>query len=113
MSDVKRIPRSSEPWKRDRTDPRIIMDSEERVVAVASAGDREARRIVAAVNAVRKISTDALEEGIIERGLECLYKVHRYKTEEAFRDEADRSGGLDEIFATGKGIFAILKTIFP
>ena len=77
--------------------------------AVAYFGsDREARRVTAAVNAVSQISTAALESGIIDKGLECLYELHRYDTDSAYRDEIDRGSGFSSLLETREEVAKLL-----
>ncbi len=109
---LERTPRRSEPWRQEKADPRVIRDSFDRVVAVAAAGDREARRIVASVNAVARVSTEALEGGIVEQGLDCLFKLYRYQTDETYRSDVDAKKILPGILETGKGIYATLAAAF-
>jgi CheY-like chemotaxis protein len=89
--DAERVPRPSEPWSRDEQNPAVVKNAFGQAVSVVSS-EREARRIVAAVNGTSRISTDALEQGIVDKGLECLYELNRYDTDEAFRREVDDRG---------------------
>jgi len=106
-----RQPRFNEPWKQEKEDPRVIRDRFDHVIAVAAAGDREARRIVAAVNAVARISTEALEQEIVEEGLDCLFKLYRYQTDAEFRDQVERENSLAGLLELGKGILGRLSAI--
>jgi serine/threonine protein kinase len=111
VDNPERQPRLNEPWKQEKEDPRVVRDRFDQVVAVAAAGDREARRIVAAVNAVARISTEALEQAIVEEGLDCLFKLYRYQTDTEFRDQVERENSLAGILELGKGILGRLAAI--
>jgi CheY-like chemotaxis protein len=92
-ADPERLPRSTEPWSVDARKTNLVRNSIGRVVAFV-ATDREARRLVAAVNGTSQISTAALEQGIVDKGLECLYELHRYDTDADYRRELDAGAGL-------------------
>jgi DNA-binding response OmpR family regulator len=106
-TDPERLPRQSEPWSIDLESPTVVRNSFDEVVAnVRSAG--EARRLVAAVNGTSRISTPALEQGIIDRGLECLYELNRYDTDQEYRKEVDCSGGFASVVRRRSEIAAVL-----
>ena len=90
--DPERRPRASEPWTVDEKRASILRNSFGQAVAFI-ASEREARRVVAAINGASRLSTEALEQGIIDQGLECLYQRHRYDTDESYRKEVDRADG--------------------
>ena len=108
MKEPEREPRKSEPWKIASDDGRFIYNTRDEVVAVSAEGEREARRIVAAVNAVSRISTEALEDGIVERGLDCLFQLYRYHTDEGYRTEIEEGDGLRGILSAGKDVASAL-----
>lgn len=108
--DPERLPRRSEPWSVQDGKPSVVRNSLGRIVAYVRS-EREARRIIAAVNGTTRISTDALESGIIDRGLECLYQLHRYDTEDDFRKHLDEGGGLAQVITRRGEIAAILRTM--
>ena len=94
--DAERLPRTSEPWGLDERDPHVVKNSFGQPVVFAASA-REARRIAAAVNGVTRISTEALEQGIVDKGLKCLYELNQYETDDAFRTEIDSGLGLESI----------------
>jgi CheY-like chemotaxis protein len=106
--DPERAPRPSEPWAVDADRPTLLRNAFDRVVAVV-ASDREARRVAAAVNGVSQISTAALEQGIIDKGLHCLYDLHRYDTDSAYREELDAGGGLASILEARNEVAKLLR----
>ena len=71
-----------------------------------------ARRIVAAVSSVPRVSTEALEDGIVDHGLDCLFKLYRYQTDEKYRSEVDEDKTLPGILEVGKGIYGALAAAF-
>ena len=91
-----RLPRRSEPWAVDEGKTNVVRNKFGHVVAFLGS-EREARRIVAAVNATSRISTEALERGVIDEGLDCLGRLNRYDSDEAFRKEVDGGPGLASI----------------
>ncbi|MFY9552180.1 MAG: response regulator [Thermoanaerobaculia bacterium] len=91
--DPERLPRSTEPWSVDEKRPNILRNSFGRVVAFV-ASEREARRVAAVVNGTARLSTEALEQGIIDKGLECLYELSRYDTDEKYRKEVETGSGI-------------------
>jgi two-component system, response regulator, stage 0 sporulation protein F len=99
---------SSEPWSVDSVDLATIRNSRGQPVAVAFS-EREARRIAAAVNGVREISTESLEGGIVEKGLECLFRIYRYRCDEPYRGEIDQSSGFEGVLARGDSLWNALK----
>jgi CheY-like chemotaxis protein len=101
-------PIHGEPWLVDPLDLATIRNSRGQPVAVAFS-EREAKRIVAAVNGVRQISMESLEGGIIEKGLECLFRIYRYRCDEPSRSEVDQSSGFEGVLATGDSLWASLK----
>jgi hypothetical protein len=94
--DAERRPRTSEPWSLDDRDPHVVKNSFGQPVVFATSS-REARRIAAAVNGVTRLSTEALEQGIVDKGLKCLYELNRYENDDAFRTEIDPGDGLESI----------------
>jgi DNA-binding response OmpR family regulator len=107
--DPERFPRASEPWTVDDQDPRVVKNAFGQAVAFA-ASEREARRLVAAVNGVTRISTEALEQGLVDKGLECLYELNRYETDDLFRTEIDGHRGLESIQIRRREIAAALES---
>ena len=91
--DPERLPRSSEPWSVDEKRPNILRNSFGRVVAFV-ASEREARRVAAVVNGTARLSTEALEQGIIDKGLECLYELSRYDTDDQYRKKVETGSGI-------------------
>ena len=106
--DAERRPRTSEPWSVDDRDPHVVKNAFGQPV-VFTASSREARRIVAAVNGVTRLSTEALEQGLVDKGLLCLYELNRYETDDAFRTEIDARRGLDSIRTRRQEIAATLE----
>ena len=98
----------SEPWSVDPVDLATIRNSRGQPVAVAFS-EREARRIAAAVNGVRQISMESLEGGIVDRGIECLFKIYRYRCDEPYRSEVDKGTGFEGVLATGDSLWTSLK----
>lgn len=98
----------SEPWSVDAVDLATIRNSRGQPVAVAFS-EREATRIVAAVNAVRQMSMESLEGGIVEKGLECLFRIYRYRCDEPYRSEIDQSSGFEGVLAKGDSLWTSLK----
>ena len=94
--DPQRLPRRSEPWSVDEERPNVVRNQFGHVVAFIGS-EREARRIVAAVNGTSRVSTEALEYGIIDKGLECLERLNRYDSDETYRGEVDGGSGLASI----------------
>ena len=90
--DPERRPRRSEPWMVDEKRASVLRNSFGQAVAFV-ASEREARRVVAAINGASRLSTEALEQGIIDKGLECLYQLHRYDTDESYRKQVDGAEG--------------------
>ena len=109
--DPARLPRATEPWTVDAENPSIVRNSFGYAVAYLGS-EREARRVVAAVNAVSQVSTAALESGIIDKGLECLYEMHRYDTDSAYREEIDRGSGFSSLIETREEVAKLLGS-FP
>lgn len=97
-ADPHRLPRRTEPWSVAPSSPDVIRNAFGHIVCFV-ADPQKARRIVAAVNGTSQISTDALEAGIIDKGLDCLHQLHRYETEPDFRKECDSRSGMQEIAA--------------
>ena len=98
----------SEPWSVDSVDLATIRNSRGQPVAVAFS-EREARRIAAAVNGVRQISMASLEGGIVGRGLECLFRIYRYRCDKPYRSEIDQGTGFEAVLATGDSLWNSLK----
>ena len=106
--DAERLPRPSEPWVLDEENPGLVKNAFGQAVAYVSS-DREARRLVAAVNGTTRLSTEALEQGVVDKGLQCLYELNRYDTDEAFRKEIDERRGLETIQSRRRAIAAALE----
>jgi CheY-like chemotaxis protein len=106
--DPKRIPRRTEPWSVDERKPNVVRNSFGHVVAFV-ASSAEARRLVAAVNGISRISTDALEQGIIDKGLECLYDLNRYDTDEDYRRALGGEAGHASILSRRREIVSLLE----
>ncbi len=101
--EPERAPRASEPWGHDAGDERIVLNSYGQAVVYAASG-REARRIVAAINGTFRISTGALEQGIIDRGLSCLYELDRYDTDEEYRNRVGGDADFERIRASRRAL---------
>jgi CheY-like chemotaxis protein len=110
--DPERQPRSSEPWTLDGKRANILRNNFGQAVAFV-ASEREARRVVAAINGASRLSTDALEQGIIDKGLECLYQLHRYDTDESYRKEIDGADGRAQLFTRRDEIARMLGFTSP
>ena len=106
--DAERLPKASEPWAMDEQNPSLVKNAFGQAVAFVSS-EREARRLVAAVNGTTRLSTDALEQGIVDKGLECLYDLNRYDTDESYRKEIDERRGLETIRSRRLEIAAALE----
>jgi CheY-like chemotaxis protein len=104
---AERLPRTSEPWSLDDRDPHVVKNAFGQPVVFA-ASEREARRLVAAVNGVTRLSTEALEQGLVDKGLQCLYELNQYETDDAFRTEIDARRGLESIRTRRQEIAATL-----
>jgi hypothetical protein len=84
---------SPEPWSIDETD-RTIVDAKDSAVVVADDyaldwtawGPDSRRRIVAAVNSVAGIPSEALESGALGKAIDALLKYHR---ENRLKHDAD------------------------
>ncbi len=105
--DPERRPRPTEPWSIDPERPTLLRNRLGHVVAVV-ATEREARRVAAAVNGVSQVSTEALQNGIIDKGIECLYELHRYDTDPAFKDEIDAGPGFASVAARREEVARLL-----
>jgi CheY-like chemotaxis protein len=110
MPDPERLPRRSEPWSVYEEKPSVVRNRFGRIVAYVRS-NREARRLVAAVNGTSRISTEALESGIVDKGLECLYSLNRYDTDEEFRVQLDAGSGLADVISRRAEIAAMLRTM--
>jgi CheY-like chemotaxis protein len=110
--DPQRLPRRTEPWSVAGNKPNVIRNAFGHVVSYV-ASEQQARRIVAAVNATSRISTEALEAGIIDKGLDCLYQLHRYETEPDFQKDLDARVGRDGIVARRAEIATMLAGMIP
>jgi two-component system cell cycle response regulator DivK len=110
--DPERQPRSSEPWTLDGKRANILRNNFGQAVAFV-ASEREARRVVAAINGASRLSTDALEQGIIDKGLECLYQLHRYDTDESYRKEIDGADGRASLMTRRDEIARMLGFASP
>lgn len=98
----------TEPWRLDSLDARVVTDATGDVAAVTLTQEA-ARRLISAINAVAGISNDALDSGIVERGLQCLRDLCRYHREESFRSEIDgREGAFEELLGCGQEIWKSL-----
>jgi CheY-like chemotaxis protein len=106
--DAERLPRRSEPWSLDDRDPHVVKNAFGQPVVFATS-QREARRIIAAVNGVTRLSTEALEQGLVDKGLQCLYELNRYETDDAFRTEIDARQGLEAMRTRRREIAATLE----
>jgi len=110
--DPERQPRASEPWTMDEKRVNILRNSFGQAVAFV-ASKREARRVAAAINGASRLSTEALEQGIIDKGLECLYQLHRYDTDESYREEVDRANGRASLLTRREEIARMLGFTSP
>jgi CheY-like chemotaxis protein len=110
MPDPERLPRASEPWSIHDERPNVIRNRFGRIIAYVRS-QREARRLVAAVNGTSRISTEALETGIVDKGLECLYQLNRYDTDQDFKAQLDAETGITSIVARRAEIAALLRTM--
>src|SRR5262245_42385255 len=90
--DPERRPRATEPWMVDEKRGSALRNNFGQAVAFV-ASEREGRRVVAAFNGASRLSTEALDQGIIDKGLECLYQLHRYDTDESYRKQVDGAEG--------------------
>ena len=106
--EPERLPHRSEPWSQDAEDARVVRNSFGQAVAYA-ATDREARRMVAAINGTSRVSTEALEQGIIDKGLDCLYDLNRYDVDEEYRGHVGGDSGLERILERRREIAAQWK----
>ncbi len=110
--DPARQPRPSEPWTVDEKRGNILRNSFGQAVAFV-ASERESRRVVAAINGASRLSTEALEQGIIDKGLECLYQLHRYDTDESYRREVDGADGRASLMTRRDEIARMLGFASP
>jgi CheY-like chemotaxis protein len=110
MPDPERLPRRSEPWSVYEEKPNVVRNRFGRIVAYVRS-HREARRLVAAVNGTSRITTEALESGIVDKGLECLYSLDRYETDQEFKTDLDAASGLAPIVSRRAEIAAMLRTM--
>lgn len=108
--ELERIPRASEPWSVDSLDLSTIRDSRGEIVATVFS-PRKARRVVAAINAVRQISTEALEGGIVDRGLDCLSTIYRYRCDEPYRVQVDQTSGFENLLSAGDSLWGFLQNL--
>jgi CheY-like chemotaxis protein len=108
MPDPERLPRRSEPWSVFEEKPNVVRNRFGRTIAYVRSL-REARRLVAAVNGTTRISTEALEAGIVDKGLECLYELHQYDTDETFKIRLDAESGLATVISRRAEIAAMLR----
>jgi len=108
--DPERLPSRIEPWSVHEERPNVVRNRFGRIVAYVRSS-REARRLVAAVNGTSRISTEALEAGIVDKGLECLYQLHNYDTDQAFKTRLDAGSGIASVISRRAEIAAILRTL--
>jgi hypothetical protein len=99
---------SREPWSQDPEDQKVVQDANREIAALAISVEN-ARRIVASVNAVQKVSSESLDAGIVSEGLRCLALLCRYHTESDYRDELDRGRGFEKLLARGNAVWTLLK----
>jgi hypothetical protein len=97
-----------EPWSQDIEDPRVIHDGKREIAALGTSVEN-ARRIIASVNAVRRVSTDSLDAGIVSEGLRCLSLLCRYHSDETYRNEIDGKKEFDKILASGTAVWKIIQ----
>ncbi|MEO8189122.1 MAG: hypothetical protein ABI682_02175 [Acidobacteriota bacterium] len=64
---------SPEPWTSDRTDPRMVMDAQGRLVGVLTTAD-DARRILSSVNGTRGLPGAGLDGPPVLNGLQSLFR---------------------------------------
>lgn len=102
------LPRPSEPWTSDASRARVIRNSFGHIVAYVGS-EREACRIVAAVNGASSLSTEALENGIIDKGLECLYQLDCYDTDPEYRRRIDGDSSIETLLARRAELAAHLR----
>ena len=65
--------------------------------------------MVAAINGTSRLSTDALEQGIIDKGLDCLYDLNRYDVDEEYRSRVGSDSGFERILERRREIAAQWK----
>ena len=66
--------------------------------------------MVAAINGTSRLSTDALEQGIIDKGLDCLYELNQYDSDEEYRNRVGGDSGFERILERRREIAAQLGT---
>jgi DNA-binding response OmpR family regulator len=110
MADSDKLPRRSEPWSIHEEKPNVVRNRFGRTVAYVRSS-REAHRLVAAVNGTARISTEALESGIVDKGLDCLFQLHRYETDEEFKAKLDGGSGIAPVISRRAEIAALLRTM--
>ncbi|HTX72615.1 MAG TPA: response regulator [Rectinemataceae bacterium] len=108
--DPARAPHRTEPWSVDPARPNVVRNSFGHVAAIVATA-AEARRVVAAVNGTSRLSTDALERGIIDEGLDCLYDLDRYDTDEDYRRRLGGREGRTSILVRRREIASQLDRI--
>ena len=91
-------PHSPEPWALDRNDDRIILDAEQRLVAVTTMPE-DTVRILAAVNAVQGMSPDGLAARPLLECLQALFELTRYHRDPKFREATDKNAGFEKLLA--------------
>ncbi|HTR04995.1 MAG TPA: response regulator [Thermoanaerobaculia bacterium] len=108
--DPARAPQRTEPWSVDPARPNVVRNSFGHVAAIVATA-AEARRVVAAVNGTSRLSTDALEQGIIDKGLDCLYDLDRYDADDDYRRRLGGRKGRAAILARRQEIASQLARI--
>jgi hypothetical protein len=84
---------SPAPWSQDHRDPKTILDSLSRLVAVTSL-KADAERIVAGVNATDGLGNDGLAAAPLRAAMQVLFEICQYNSDTAFRNHVDRNGGM-------------------
>jgi hypothetical protein len=56
-------------------------------------------------------ATEALENGIIDKALECLYQLNRYDSDEEYRKSLGGEAGLSAILARRREIASLLESM--
>ena len=108
VSDPQKVSGRSEPWSVDTDRPTIVRNKFGSIAAVAFS-ELEARRIVAAINSTSRISTAALERGIIDKGLKCLSNLNRYDRDDSYRRELDSGPGFKSLVAERDEVALLLN----
>lgn len=82
VTDQTPSPKTNEPWYQDVQNRKHLYDERGNIVALAMT-EQAAGRIVAAINAVQKLSTEALTAGVIDEALEHLLALYDLRTKRA------------------------------